>query len=83
MGCLNAPDDLALGEVTQTWLAVSDDDAARVSGYYRHHQQRRAPARAAKDPAFQERVIHRLAELPGVTLTSSSVNDASSKGGTR
>ena len=57
MGGPNAPDDLALGEVTQTWLAVSDDDAARVSGYYWHHQQRRAPAQEAKNPAFQERVI--------------------------
>ena len=82
MGGPDSPDDLALGHVTQAWLAVSDDDAARVSGYDWHHQQRRAPAREAKDPAFQGQVIDRL-KLTGVTLTSSSVNDASSKGGRR
>src|SRR3954465_422363 len=39
MGGPGAPDDLSLGSVTQAWLAVSDDAAARVSGGYFHHQR--------------------------------------------
>lgn len=76
MGGPNAPDDLALGHATQAWLAVSDDEAARVTGHYWHHQQREEPAPAAKDPAFQDRVIQRLAELTGVALASSRGHDA-------
>ena len=34
MGGPAAPDDLEEGHLTQSWLAVSDDSAATVSGHY-------------------------------------------------
>ena len=43
MGGPAATDDLTLGHKTQTWLAVSDDPEAQVSGEYWHHQQRQDP----------------------------------------
>ncbi|MCG2623704.1 SDR family NAD(P)-dependent oxidoreductase [Arthrobacter sp. I2-34] len=66
MGGPGAPDDLELGHLTQTWLAVSKEPAAMVSGGYWHHRQRHIPAPEALDPGFQDRLLHRLAELTGV-----------------
>lgn len=68
MGGPGAPDDLEQGHQTQTWLAVSDDPAAMVSGRYWHHRRRRAAAPEASDEAFQERLLTTLAELGGVSL---------------
>lgn len=68
MGGPGAPDDLALGHLTQTWLAVSGDPAARVSGAYWHHRRQQQPAAAALEPEFQDRLMARLAELTGVRL---------------
>ncbi len=64
MGGPAAAGDLQMGYLTQTWLAVSTDAAATVSGGYRYHRQRQAPAAQARDPAFQDR----LAALTGVAL---------------
>ena len=50
MGGPGAPDDLEMGHLTQTWLAVSDDPAATVSGGYWHHRQRQTPATEVSDP---------------------------------
>jgi NAD(P)-dependent dehydrogenase (short-subunit alcohol dehydrogenase family) len=68
MGGADAPDDLEQGYRTQTWLAVSNDPAATVSGGYWYHRQRQTPAPEASDPAFQDRLIDRLAALTGVAL---------------
>jgi NAD(P)-dependent dehydrogenase (short-subunit alcohol dehydrogenase family) len=68
MGGAAATDDLDMGYLTQTWLAVSDDAAATVSGGYWYHRQRQAPAPEAGDPAFQDQLMDRLATLTGVTL---------------
>jgi NAD(P)-dependent dehydrogenase (short-subunit alcohol dehydrogenase family) len=68
MGGPGAPDDLAMGHLTQTWLAVSHDASAMTSGGYWYHRQRQNPAAAALDPAFQDRLVARLAELTGVAL---------------
>jgi len=68
MGGAGAPDDLEQGHLTQTWLAVSDDPAAKVSGKYWHHRQQRAPASAALDTEFQDRLLTRLGELTGIKL---------------
>jgi NAD(P)-dependent dehydrogenase (short-subunit alcohol dehydrogenase family) len=38
--------DLDTGQRTQTWLAVSDEPAAMVSGRYWHHLRQEGPARA-------------------------------------
>ena len=63
------PDDLEEGHLTQTWLAVSDEPAAKVSGAYWHHRQQRKPAADALDAGFQDRLIAKLAELTGVKLS--------------
>jgi NAD(P)-dependent dehydrogenase (short-subunit alcohol dehydrogenase family) len=68
MGGPAATGDLELGYLTQTWLAVSNDTAATVSGGYWYHRQRQAPAAEARDPAFQDQLMDRLATLTGVAL---------------
>jgi NAD(P)-dependent dehydrogenase (short-subunit alcohol dehydrogenase family) len=68
MGGPGAPDDLEEGYLTQTWLAVSDDPAATVSGRYWHHRRPEAPAKHACDSAFQDELSTKLAELTGVAL---------------
>jgi NAD(P)-dependent dehydrogenase (short-subunit alcohol dehydrogenase family) len=68
MGGPNAPDDLEQGHLTQTWLATSDDPAAKTSGGYWHHRKLRAPAAKANDLNFQDELIAVLAKLTGVTL---------------
>jgi NAD(P)-dependent dehydrogenase (short-subunit alcohol dehydrogenase family) len=68
MGGAAATDDLEMGYRTQTWLAVSDDAAATVSGGYWYHRQRQTPARETRDPGFQNELMGRLAALTGITL---------------
>ena len=68
MGGSGATDDLWKGYQTQTWLATSDDPAARVSGGYWHHHKQQPPAPAAADPRFQDRLTTLLAELTGLSL---------------
>jgi hypothetical protein len=68
MGGPAATDDLELGYRTQTWLAVSNDAAATVSGRYWYHRQPQEPAAEARDPAFQDQLMDRLAALTGVAL---------------
>ena len=68
MGGPGAPHDLEQGHLTQTWLAVSDDPAAKVSGGYWHHRQQRQPAPEALDRDFQDRLMDKLVELSGVSL---------------
>jgi NAD(P)-dependent dehydrogenase (short-subunit alcohol dehydrogenase family) len=68
MGGAGAPDDFDMGYLTQTWLAVSDDPAARTSGGYWHHRERQSPAADAADPAFQDRLLTTLAKLTGSPL---------------
>jgi NAD(P)-dependent dehydrogenase (short-subunit alcohol dehydrogenase family) len=68
MGGAAAPRDLETGQRTQTWLAVSQDHEARVSGGYWHDLQRQEPAGEVTDTAFQDRLLARLEELTGVPL---------------
>jgi NAD(P)-dependent dehydrogenase (short-subunit alcohol dehydrogenase family) len=68
MGGASAPDDFEEGYLTQTWLAVSDDPAATVSGRYWHHRRPQTPAREAEDTVFQDRLTARLVEITGVSL---------------
>jgi NAD(P)-dependent dehydrogenase (short-subunit alcohol dehydrogenase family) len=69
MGGAGAPDDLEAGHLTQAWLAVSDEPAAKVSGAYWHHRKQRKPAADALDTGFQDRLIAKLAELTGIKLS--------------
>jgi NAD(P)-dependent dehydrogenase (short-subunit alcohol dehydrogenase family) len=68
MGGAGAPDDLAEGHLTQTWLATSTEAAALTSGQYWHHRKPREAADGTRDVEFQDRLLARLAELTGVKL---------------
>jgi NAD(P)-dependent dehydrogenase (short-subunit alcohol dehydrogenase family) len=68
MGGASAPDDFEEGYLTQTWLAVSDDPAATVSGRYWHHRRPQSPTKQVEDPVFQDQLSARLAEITGVSL---------------
>jgi NAD(P)-dependent dehydrogenase (short-subunit alcohol dehydrogenase family) len=68
MGGHGATDDLEQGHVTQTWLATSDDSAAKSSGGLWFHRERRTPAPQSLDLSFQVELIARLAELTGLEL---------------
>jgi NAD(P)-dependent dehydrogenase (short-subunit alcohol dehydrogenase family) len=70
MGGAGAPVDVKTGQKTQTWLAVSDDPSALVSGRYWHHMQQQEPAGEAMDLGFQEKLIDQLTSMTGVKLPS-------------
>jgi NAD(P)-dependent dehydrogenase (short-subunit alcohol dehydrogenase family) len=66
MGGATAPDDLALGAVTQAWLAVSDDAAAKISGGYFFHQKPREVHPQASDASLQDHLLDSCETLSGV-----------------
>lgn len=68
MGGATATDDLALGHVTQAWLATSDDPKALVSGQYWYHQRTGTPDAAVTDEHFQDELLVALASHTGVAL---------------
>jgi NAD(P)-dependent dehydrogenase (short-subunit alcohol dehydrogenase family) len=68
MGGASAPVDIHTGQRTQSWLAVSTDPAAMVSGRYWHHMKPELPADEAMNVAFQDKMVARLQELTGVEL---------------
>lgn len=68
MGGASAPDDFEEGFLTQTWLAVSDDPSATLSGRYWHHRRPQSPAKQVEDPVFQDQLSARLAEMTGLSL---------------
>jgi NAD(P)-dependent dehydrogenase (short-subunit alcohol dehydrogenase family) len=68
MGGAEAPDDLAAGPVTQAWLAVSDEPAARVTGRYFYHRAEKQPAEDAKREELQEALLEYCEKLTGTSL---------------
>lgn len=54
MGGPNAPDNLQKGAETQAWLAVSEEDAAKVSGRYFYHQHEKNFSDTASEVSTQE-----------------------------
>jgi NAD(P)-dependent dehydrogenase (short-subunit alcohol dehydrogenase family) len=68
MGGPSAPVDIETGQETQSWLAVSDEPAASVSGRYWYQRRQQQPASQAMDPAYQDQLLVRLGELTGFTL---------------
>jgi NAD(P)-dependent dehydrogenase (short-subunit alcohol dehydrogenase family) len=68
MGGPGAPDDLDQGSITQAWLAVSDDEAAKVSGEYFYHQRRRECSAAARAVDVQEGLLAACASICGTEL---------------
>ena len=68
MGGRGAPDDLQKGYETQVWLAVSNDDKARVSGRYFHHRKEARHNPEAGDVQLQERLLSLCKEITGVSF---------------
>lgn len=68
MGGPGASDDLQQGYETQTWLAVSDDHAAQVSGRYFYHRKASPCHPQAGDVALQERFLSICGEIVGVAF---------------
>jgi len=68
MGGRGAPDDLQKGYETQVWLAVSNDEEAKVSGRYFHHQEQSAHNGEADDVVKQERFLDLCREITGVSF---------------
>jgi hypothetical protein len=66
MGGPDAPDDLEKGFETQAWLAVSDDDRAKVSGRYFYHKREARYRPEADDAALQDDFVARCERLTGV-----------------
>jgi NAD(P)-dependent dehydrogenase (short-subunit alcohol dehydrogenase family) len=69
MGGAGASGNPELGHLTQTWLAVSNDAAATISGSYWYHRQRQTPAQQARDPAFQDQLMDQMATLTGIAVS--------------
>jgi NAD(P)-dependent dehydrogenase (short-subunit alcohol dehydrogenase family) len=68
MGGPGAPVDIDTGQRTQSWLAVSRESAALVSGRYWYQLRPVTPARAATNVAFQDQLLDDLRDLTGVAL---------------
>jgi NAD(P)-dependent dehydrogenase (short-subunit alcohol dehydrogenase family) len=68
MGGALAPVSVDTGQRTQSWLAVSNEPAAMVSGRYCHNLRQQQPATEAADVHFQDQLISELRNLIGVAL---------------
>jgi NAD(P)-dependent dehydrogenase (short-subunit alcohol dehydrogenase family) len=66
MGGSAAPDDLEKGFQTQAWLAVSNDEEAKVSGCYFYHKRKADYLPAAADVHIQEKLLALCEQLSGV-----------------
>lgn len=66
MGGSGAPDDLSKGAETQSWLAVSDDPAALVSGKYFFHQKEQRSNPIADSEVEQDKLVSYLQEFSGI-----------------
>jgi NAD(P)-dependent dehydrogenase (short-subunit alcohol dehydrogenase family) len=72
MGGRGAPDDLKKGYETQVWLAVSEDNKAKVSGKYFFHKREREYNREADDARLQDRFSKLCQELTGCLFPTGS-----------
>lgn len=68
MGGRGAPGDLHKGYATQVWLAVSNQEEAKVSGSYFFHQEERPYNPEADDVLLQERFLDLCREITGVSF---------------
>jgi NAD(P)-dependent dehydrogenase (short-subunit alcohol dehydrogenase family) len=72
MGGPGAPDDVQKGYETQTWLAVSNDSRAKVSGRYFFHQAERRYNPQAGDVRLQERLLGLCQAITGIPFPYNS-----------
>jgi NAD(P)-dependent dehydrogenase (short-subunit alcohol dehydrogenase family) len=68
MGGPGAPLDLIDGALTQSWLAVTGDPAAKVSGRYFTAMRQAEPIAAAHNPKLQDALIAACERISGVRL---------------
>jgi len=68
MGGRWAPDDLKKGYETQVWLAISNDENAKVSGHYFFHQKERRYNAEADDVLLQEQFLTACEEITGISF---------------
>src|ERR1051325_5779591 len=68
MGGRGAPDDLTKGYETQVWLAVSNDEKAKVSGRYFHHKKETAHNPEADNVQLQDRFLNLCKKITGVSF---------------
>ena len=68
MGGKGAPDDLQKGYETQVWLATSEDEKAKVSGRYFHHQKERTHNSAADDVILQDKFLQRCQDITDIAF---------------
>ena len=68
MGGRGAPDDLQKGYKTQVWLAVSNDEKAKVTGRYFFHQKERHHNPEADDVQLQERFLISCNKITGISF---------------
>jgi len=66
MGGPGAPDDLEQGAETQTWLAVSNDEKAKVSGRYFYHKKEERSHPDAGNLIFQDELLAACERITGV-----------------
>ncbi len=68
MGGAGAPDDLQKGFETQAWLAVSNDNQAKVSGHYFHHQKQDRYLKEADNTTIQDELLYLCEKISGVAF---------------
>lgn len=74
MGGAGAPDNLEKGFQTQVWLAVSNNQKAKVSGRFFYHQKEIPSNREADDEGLQERFLILCKEVTGISFTDEAIN---------
>lgn len=68
MGGPGAPDNLQKGYETQAWLAVSNDEKAKVTGQYFYHQAIKPYNLGADNIELQDKFLTVCEEITGVSL---------------
>jgi len=68
MGGRGAPDDLQKGAETQVWLAVSNDEEAKVTGQYFYHQKARDCNPEAENAGLQDEFLAICEEITGISF---------------
>jgi len=68
MGGRGAPDNLQKGYETQVWLAVSNDEKARVSGRYFFHQKERHHNPEADNALLRKRFLGLCKQITGISF---------------
>jgi NAD(P)-dependent dehydrogenase (short-subunit alcohol dehydrogenase family) len=68
MGGHGAPDDLQKGYETQVWLAVSDEDKAKVSGKYFYHQKEKRHNPESDNVMLREKFLVLCREITGISF---------------